>query len=164
MHSTAAVTASPRSWRPVGFESGLSRSAQLARTQSTRLGCVLSLDPLPRHGRGFFGAHKQKDSVGGSKASVVKAVMLRGQEDTEEEPDTPRGSRSPTRAAAGTALSRAFSSGLVGRSASLDQPATPTTSARGLNASGEFQGWSSEPGPQLMHPVWSTQLFVFLPR
>ena len=62
----------------------------------------------------------------------------RQQEDTEEEPDTPRDSRSPTRATAGTALSRAFSSGLVGRSASLDQPGTPTTSARGLNPSGEL--------------------------
>ena len=70
---------------------------------------------------------------------------LRVQEDTEEEPETPRGNRSPTRAgAASTALSRAFSSGLVvGRSASMEQPGTPTTSLRGLNTSGEHVKWAS---------------------
>ena len=58
------------------------------------------------------------------------------QEDTEEEPDTPHGSRSPTRSAAASALTRAFSSGPMGRAASLDQPGTPTISARGLSTSG----------------------------
>jgi len=62
------------------------------------------------------------------------------QEDTEEEPETPRGNRSPPRAGAAgaSALSRAFSSGLaVGRSASMEMAGTPTASLRGLNASGE---------------------------
>ena len=82
---------------------------------------------------------------------------MRAQEDTEEEPETPRGNRSPTRAAAasapGTALSRAFSSGLaLGRAASLEQPGTPTTSLRGLNTSGEHVNGGHR--PERSHPVW----------